>query len=380
MRSVELFSGAGGLALATSLAGFKHEVLVEWNKHACSTLRTNRKHRLAKGWNVYEGDIGSYDFSAIKPDIDLLAGGPPCQPFSIGGKHKGMDDSRNLFPQYFRAVRALKPKALIVENVRGLTRKAFSDFFNYIQLSLTYPEIEALPNEDWEEHYKRIKKHDSSGSSHKGELTYRVLTKVLNAADFGAPQQRFRVFFVGFRSDIKGEWSFPSSTHSHRLLYRQQWETGEYWDRHSIERPRTKPESLALDLSDIGTLKPWVTVRDALADLPQPTNTSPKSFPNHILQLGAKTYPGHTGSPLDEPSKALKAGVHGVPGGENMIAYPDGSVRYYTVREACRIQTFPDDYLIDGAWSEAMRQLGNAVPVTLGATIARSVARHLKSK
>jgi DNA (cytosine-5)-methyltransferase 1 len=99
----------------------------------------------------------------------------------------------------------------------------------------------------------------------------------------------------------------------------------------------------------------------------------------HRFQPGARSYPGHTGSPLDDAAKALKAGVHGVPGGENMLARPDGSVRYFTVRESARLQTFPDSYRIEGVWSEAMRQLGNAVPVTLAERVARSVALALRS-
>jgi len=96
-----------------------------------------------------------------------------------------------------------------------------------------------------------------------------------------------------------------------------------------------------------------------------------------VYQPNAKSYAGHTGSALDKPSKALKAGVHGVPGGENMMAFQDGSVRYYSIREAARIQTFPDDYAITGAWGEAMRQLGNAVPVCVGEAIAKKIAKHL---
>jgi DNA (cytosine-5)-methyltransferase 1 len=94
---------------------------------------------------------------------------------------------------------------------------------------------------------------------------------------------------------------------------------------------------------------------------------------------GARSYPGHTGSPLDEPAKTLKAGGHGVPGGENMIAMPDGTVRYFTIREAALIQTFPRDYVFHGSWGEVMRQLGNAVPVKLGAAVARQVAKHLEA-
>lgn len=98
---------------------------------------------------------------------------------------------------------------------------------------------------------------------------------------------------------------------------------------------------------------------------------------NHVFNPGARSYPGHTGSPLDEPGKTLKAGDHGVPGGENMLLRPDGSVRYFTVREAARLQTFPDDYVFRGSWSETMRQLGNAVPVRLAQVIASSVAAIL---
>ena len=97
----------------------------------------------------------------------------------------------------------------------------------------------------------------------------------------------------------------------------------------------------------------------------------------HRFQPGARPYPGHTGSPLDLPAKTLKAGDHGVPGGENMLLRPDGSTRYFTIRESARLQTFPDGYLLHGAWSEAMRQLGNAVPVALGHLVAGGVAERL---
>ena len=98
---------------------------------------------------------------------------------------------------------------------------------------------------------------------------------------------------------------------------------------------------------------------------------------NHILQIGAKPYQGHTGSFLDEPSKTLKAGAHGVPGGENMMILDDGTVRYYTVREAARIQTFPDDYVFPCSWTESMKQIGNAVPVQLAKIVSSSVKSAL---
>lgn len=120
-----------------------------------------------------------------------------------------------------------------------------------------------------------------------------------------------------------------------------------------------------------------MTLSEAIHDLPAPSSRDAKKWSNHILQPGAKAYPGHTGSPLDRPAKALKAGAHGVSGGENMILYPDGSVRYLSVRESARVQTFPDDNVFLGSWTEAMRQLGNAVPVKLAESVGSSVARAL---
>lgn len=102
-----------------------------------------------------------------------------------------------------------------------------------------------------------------------------------------------------------------------------------------------------------------------------------EGIPNHRYQPGARVYPGHTGSLLDEPAKALKAGDHGVPGGENMLRHPNGKVRYFTVREAAYLQTFPRDYIFPGSWTESMRQLGNAVPVYLARAVAKSVASRL---
>ena len=118
-------------------------------------------------------------------------------------------------------------------------------------------------------------------------------------------------------------------------------------------------------------------MRDALAGMPEPKADGTPGWLNHAFQPGAKAYPGHTGSLMDEPSKAIKAGVHGVPGGENMLRYPDGTLRYYSVREAARIQSFPDQYEFSGSWTEAMRQIGNAVPVRLARIVASSVAAAL---
>ena len=123
--------------------------------------------------------------------------------------------------------------------------------------------------------------------------------------------------------------------------------------------------------------RPWRTVRDALHGLPDPEKRMGSPFHNHRFQPGAKSYPGHTGSPLDLPAKTLKAGDHGVPGGENMLVKENGEVRYFTVRESARIQTFPDGFVFHGTWTESMRQLGNAVPVGLAHIVGSSVAEKL---
>lgn len=387
MRAVELFAGAGGLGIGTSRAGFKHVAVVEWDKDACNTIRANKalKVKPVVDWPLFQGDVRDFDYSTVKGELDLLAGGPPCQPFSLAGKHRGDRDDRNMFPETARAVRETKPRALMLENVKGLTRQSFNRYFEYIRLQHTYPEITRKTTENWPDHLARLEKHHTAGQ--EGGLFYRVVTRLLNAADYGVPQRRERVFFIGFRGDMGLEWTFPKPTHSQDALVWDQWVTGEYWERHEI-LPKDRPSiserarSRAASLKSIGRRpegKPWVTVRDAISDLSDPRRAaSVEKIPNHNFISGGKTYTGHTGSPLDEPAKTLKAGDHGVPGGENMVALPDGSVRYFTVRESARLQTFPDDYVFNASWTEAMRQLGNAVPVTLAEIVARSVKARLK--
>lgn len=386
MKSLELFTGAGGLALGTHLAGFEHVGLLEWNHDACATLRRNAAANALDGisaWQVEEADIKSVDFARFR-GVELVAGGVPCQPFSIGGKHRGMHDARDMFPDFVRAIRTLQPLAFIVENVKGLLRQSFRNYFSYIVLQLTHPELGRKSKETWGDHLKRLEDFHTRGRF-KG-LNYNVVFRLLNAADYGVPQTRERVFIVGFRSDVSVDWHFPEPTHSEDALIRAQFVTGEYWTRHGVRKPGTVKTPGAATLSRAASesplpTAPWRTVRDAIADLPKPLeNREHPEVTNHRVNPGARAYVGHTGSFIDWPSKTLKAGVHGVPGGENMISFGDGTVRYLTVREAARVQTFPDLWRFEGAWSEAMRQLGNAVPVELAAVVARSVADKLAAK
>jgi len=288
-------------------------------------------------------------------------------------------DARDMFPEAVRAVRELRPRYFVFENVKGLLRQGFASYFNYIILQLSYPTIVRVPNEEWEEHLSRLEKIHTSG--YTPDLAYRVIYRLLDAADYGVPQHRYRVFMVGFRADLGIEWNFPMATHNMDKLLWEQWVTGEYWDKHKVaksNRPKfpVRYRSRVEFLSNSYQLIPppgvrYNTIRDALWGLPDPR--SKHDIPNHEFRNGARPYPGHTGSELDEPSKALKAGAHGVPGGENMIAFPDGTYRYYSVREAARVQTFPDNYIFPSAWTEAMRQIGNAVPMRLAEVVGRSI-------
>ena len=384
MKSIELFAGAGGLGIGLCRAGFKPAKVVEWNRYCRETIAENRASKASPmaGWPVVEGDVRDVDFRPLEGKVDLVSGGPPCQPFSLGGKHRAYDDTRDMFPQAIRAVRETRPRAFVFENVKGLTRASFRNYFEYIRLQLEHPEVVARPDEDWSEHLSRLQQH-ATQSKYPG-LHYHVVAQVLNAADYGVPQKRERVIFVGFRSDIDANWSFPTATHSAEALLWAQYRSGDYWDAHKVAR-KARPDASAaparaLALKDKPEALAWRTVRDAIADLPDPEfePEAATAFAYHRFQPGARSYPGHTGSPLDEPAKTLKAGVHGVPGGENMLARPDGSVRYFSVRESARLQTFPDGFIFHGAWSEVMRQLGNAVPVRLAEVIGQDVARKLR--
>ena len=374
--------------MGVAQAGFQHLGIVEYDQWCCETINDNRRRHISPvaDWPaVTPTDVKDIRFDQFPSNIALVSGGPPCQPFSLGGKHRGHADTRNLFPDLVRAVRVIRPRAVIVENVKGLLRKSFDPYFKYTLLTLTYPTLIQRIDEDWCSHMARLARHHTAG----GELEYRVDFDVLNSADYGVPQRRERVFIVAFRADLGIEWSFlddlPATHCLDRLLW-DQWVTRSYWDRHQIPTARlpAAPSRIKSRLRALSSSpcpppgNPWVTVRDAISDLPDPRSEAARIVANHRFNSGARSYPGHTGSPWDQPAKTLKAGDHGVPGGENTLRHPNGRVRYFTVREAARLQTFPDTFEFHGSWTETMRQLGNAVPVQLAFKVAHSVAEALR--
>lgn len=374
MRSVELFSGCGGLALGLSRAGFQHRLMIEWDEDAVATVLHNQRRKLRhiRDWPLEQVDVRSVSWRRFA-GIDLVAGGPPCQPFSIGGKHRGHEDARDMWPEAIRAVREVMPRAFLFENVRGLARPAFEYYLRWILAHLRHPEMPPKAGEDHADHTRRL---EACGLP----AAYDVLVLKVNAADYGAPQKRHRVIVAGVRTDLGIALEPPAPTHSRARLLWDQWISGDYWQRHGLRRPSASKFPIT-DRAIVDRLRrraeppngaPWVTVRDALKGLGEPNGKA-----NHVFQDGARVYPGHTGSELDQPAKALKAGDHGVPGGENMMVKDDGTVRYFTVREAARLQGLPDTYHFPRSWTESMRQIGNAVPAQLSMAMGEWITTTL---
>lgn len=172
LTCVEICAGAGGQALGLSLAGFKHVALVEYEPDYCKVLKNNKPD-----WNVICGDVHSFDGKPYK-GVDLLAGGVPCPPFSKAGKQLGKDDERDLFPEAIRLIEEIKPRAVMLENVRGFLDQEFDDYRNQILAKIS-------------------------------NLGYAVQIKLLNASDYGVPQLRPRVIIIGIRNDQRGHFSYP---------------------------------------------------------------------------------------------------------------------------------------------------------------------------
>ena len=367
--------------------------LVERDAHAVATLRENsqRSAVVGHGWPTFEADVRTFDYRPFAGKTRLLAGGAPCQPFSLGGLQRGHQDDRNLFPEVFRAVRALRPEVVLLENVRNLAGRTFRPYFDYLCLQLRFPFEQARRDESWTDHRTRLERL-RDGRTAQGVLNdeqYDVQFRTINAADHGVPQSRHRVFIVGIRRDLGVQPVFPRSAFCEDALLWSQWVDRSYWDEHAVSRSEV-PEIPQTTAQRVQRLlrhgKPiehrWRTLRDALnqdPQLPEPTSLESVEFQKHYLIPGARVYPGHSGNLLDRPAKTIKAGDHGNPGGEHVLVRPGQIPRYLSIRECARVQTFPDSYHIMGSRSESMRQLGNAVPVTLAKQLGEAVRSVLQT-
>jgi DNA (cytosine-5)-methyltransferase 1 len=371
---VELFAGLGGMARGLSAAGFEHRLVVERDPHAAGTLRDNED---SARWPLYADDVRELDYDGLGTGITLLAAGVPCQPFSQGGAHAGPADERNMFPETFEAIRALRPKAVLIENVRGLARPKFAPFVEYIVDHLSVPHFAIRRDEDWRAHHRRLQKARASGAD-LGRDRYVVEWRPVCTADYGVAQRRVRVIMVAIRSDLAFWWHWPEPTHSNDSLLREKLD-GYYWAEHQLKPPNN-------DLADATIARAarlqrplhrqrWRTLRDVIADLPAPSTSDSATPSGHVAWPGARLYRGHRGSALDEASKTIKAGVHGVAGGEHIVHLDDGSYRYMTVRECMRVQDLPDIMRIDGTRTGAMRQIGNAVPPAVAEAFGVAIAR-----
>lgn len=380
--TIELFAGGGGMALGLAKAGFEHLALIEWWRPAAEVLRHNAKRPNAP-WGadtVHEMDIRAAGEVLRGLQPHLVAGGPPCQPFSLAGVHAGDNDERNMFPPALDIVRAHRPALVIFENVPGLTRPGFAPYLDYVKAQLRRPGVKPRDDDElWSDHNARIL------ASREPE-EYRVYQHQVDAADLGVPQTRRRIFLIAIRTDQPGAdtWTGIPMTHSRDALLYAQYVTGAYWDRHGLRhRPVSARYAAHVERvrkMGVGDNEPWVTLRDLLSNVPTPPSQEAAGWPNHVFIPGARTYAKHTGSPIDLPSKTIKAGVHGVSGGEAMIRHLNGSVRYLTIREAALAQGFPADYELPGYRSRIMGVIGNAVAVDVAAALGRALLEHTRSK
>lgn len=326
---LELFAGAGGLALGMEKAGLKCVALNEIDKHACETLILNRPD-----WNVLEGDIKNYNFLEYHNKVDVVTGGFPCQAFSYAGKRLGLEDARGtLFYEFARAIKEVNPPICIGENVKGLLS------------------------------------HDN-GKTLQGmisildEIGYNVMPiQVLKAIHYKVPQKRERLIMVGIRKDIDLKYEYPNP---YKKIYnlRDALKKGELFETnvpksHGAKYPESK--KVVLDL---------VPPKGYWRDLPVEIQ---KDFMGASFYLGG----GKTGMARrigwDEPCLTLTCSPAQK---QTERCHPD-ETRPFTVREYARIQTFPDDWQFSGPIAQQYKQIGNAVPVNLGREVGYSIVRFL---
>lgn len=329
--SIELFAGAGGLALGLERAGFQAALLNEWDKHACATLRHNRPN-----WNVIEGDICQIDFTPYHGKIDLLSGGFPCQAFSYAGKGEGFNDIRGtMFFQFARAIEEVQPKIILGENVRGLLSHDSGRTIATIKQTLQ-------------------------------NLGYVLVEpRILNAVNYRVPQKRERVLIIGIRADLadKGKFVWPEP-HHRQMTMTDALKAGELYDSDvppSVGQIYTDYKKSVLDLVPQGGC--WRDLPDDVA----------RQYMKGSYFLGG----GKTGMARrlgwHEPSLTLTCAP-----AQNQTerCHPD-ETRPLTVREYARIQTFPDNWAFQGSMNQQYKQIGNAVPVNLAQAVGQQLVHLL---
>ena len=328
-KVLELFAGAGGLAVGMEKAGLKCIALNEIDKFACATLRKNRPN-----WNVLEGDIKDFDFSEYNSQVDVVTGGFPCQAFSYAGKKLGLADARGtLFYEFARVVKEVKPPICIGENVRGL---------------LSHEKGKTL----------------EGMISILDEIGYNVVpVQVLKAIHYNVPQKRERLILVGVRKDIDLEYNYPTPNPKIYNL-RDALKKGDLYNSNVPESSGSKyPESKKAIMEMIPPKGYW-------RDLPIEIQ---KEYMGKSFYLGG----GKTGMARrigwDEPCLTLTCSPAQK---QTERCHPD-ETRPFTVREYARIQTFPDDWEFEGSIAQQYKQIGNAVPVNLGKEVGYSLVKFL---
>lgn len=330
-KLLELFAGAGGLAIGMEQAGFESVLLNEIDAAACKTLRKNRPN-----WNVVEGDIAKLDFTLYRDQIDILSGGFPCQAFSYAGKKLGFEDTRGtLFFEFARAVKETNPKVFVAENVRGL---------------LAHDEGRTL----------------AAITDIIGELGYELVPlRVLKAVFYKVPQKRERLFLIGIRKDLANKVEFRWPSPYHRILTLQDaLKAGELYENDVPQSAGQQyPQRKAEIMAQVPAGGYWKDLPDALQ----------REYMQKSYFLGG----GKTGMARrlawDEPSLTLTC----APAQKQTERCHPEETRPLTVREYARIQTFPDDWQFEGSLAAQYKQIGNAVPVNLAYAVGRALVRLL---
>ena len=305
MKIVSLFSGAGGLDLGLVQSGHSIIWAMDIDKDAVTTYQNNI------GNHIHLGDITKIDMNTL-PDCDVIVGGFPCQGFSIANLKRAIDDERNLlYKSFYQAIKAKRPNFFVAENVKGI-------------LSLGKGTVIAQIIEDFQ------------------QAGYKISVNLVNMADYGVPQTRQRVIFLGQRNDISDNMviSIPPKTHS----------------KDGIQLPK------------------WVSIQEAISHFPEPEEVN--DFPNHVCSNYKVITRNFTGHRVTDPLKPCPTILARGNGGGGVVAIPHyNGKRRLTIRESASIQTFPDYFVFYGAMNSCYRQIGNAVPVHFAKLLGETLSR-----